>query len=81
MPNSTSIIWLLISVVAAVICFCLGRRSANIQAGSNDNLDSITGLPLRDVFEQTLDGLIKSSSDFSIALIDVDHFKCVNDEH
>ncbi len=81
MPNSTLIFWLLTSVIAAVICFCLGRRSANIQAGFHENLDSITGLPLRDVFEQTLDSLIKSSSDFSIALIDVDHFKGVNDEH
>ncbi|MFL2870151.1 MAG: GGDEF domain-containing protein [Pirellulaceae bacterium] len=81
MPTPLSIFWFLISVVAAVTCFFLGRRSIHVHTGVHDNSDSITGLPLRDGFEHTLDGLIASSSEFSIALIDVDHFKRVNDEH
>ena len=41
--------------------------------------DPLTGLPNRSVFNQTLAGLIHDREPVSLALIDIDHFKAVND--
>lgn len=41
--------------------------------------DPLTGLPNRSVFNQTLAGLIHAHAPVSLALIDIDNFKAVND--
>lgn len=41
--------------------------------------DPLTGLPNRSVFNQTLAGLIHAHEHVSLALIDIDHFKSIND--
>lgn len=49
------------------------------------NLDVLTGLPIRRAFMEELDKMVQESERngliFSLALIDVDHFKQINDSH
>lgn len=70
----------MIAALIAVIAFLAGRKSAAVKEGLESNLDMITRLPMRPAFEATVENLINSRTPFSIALIDIDHFKNVNDQ-
>lgn len=63
------------------LSFCAHRRELELVAQT----DSLTGLLNRGAFEQTLQGELHASEGnpqpISIVLLDVDHFKHVNDEH
>lgn len=80
MPVFDTTIWLLIAAVIAVIAFYAGRKSGAVKEKPESNLDLITQLQLRPAFEATVENLINSRTPFSIALIDIDHFKNVNDQ-
>ncbi|HKO19333.1 MAG TPA: GGDEF domain-containing protein, partial [Acidobacteriaceae bacterium] len=63
------------------LSFCAHRRELELVAQT----DSLTGLLNRGAFEQTLQGELhayeRDPQRISIVLLDVDHFKQVNDEH
>ena len=44
-------------------------------------LDSLTGVKNRGFFEKTISEYVRSGRDFSLLLIDIDHFKKVNDRY
>lgn len=43
--------------------------------------DGLTGLLRKDAFEQELDKMIKSGAYFGLLILDLDHFKLVNDKY
>jgi diguanylate cyclase (GGDEF)-like protein len=43
--------------------------------------DPLTGLPNRRAFDRALDGAVAAGRPFSVVLIDVDHFKTINDTY
>ncbi len=61
----------------------LGRALAQLQAIATR--DELTGLPnrrqMQALMDQELLRSLRHHHDFCIALLDLDHFKCVNDEH
>jgi len=70
-----------LAVVIATIGFIVARL---VQRASSASLDGLTGLANRRGFDDALDeamlGTARSGVQFSVALIDVDHFKAVNDQ-
>ena len=46
-----------------------------------DQVDELTGVYRRDVIVQYVDFLISENKPFSFAILDIDNFKYVNDDH
>jgi diguanylate cyclase (GGDEF)-like protein len=82
-------------VIVVSICIQVMAINASVVAGSEQRLrgiisdlavtDSLTGLPNRRQFHQmyasTLDDAVEARTPLALMLIDVDHFKQINDEH
>jgi diguanylate cyclase (GGDEF)-like protein len=71
-----------LAVVSAAIAVIVATL---VQRASSASLDGLTGLANRRGFDDALDeamlGTARTGVAFSVALIDVDHFKAINDEH
>jgi diguanylate cyclase (GGDEF)-like protein len=71
-----------LAVVSAAIAVIVATL---VQRASSASLDGLTGLANRRGFDDALDeamlGTARTGVQFSVALIDVDHFKAINDEH
>ena len=59
------------------------RKLEELQATLEARTDALTGLPNRRAFLDVLEGHLQSAHDhpFALALIDLDHFKAINDAH
>lgn len=75
---------LLLTTIAAAL---LGERAhARVRAATRElahraATDPMTGLPNRGAFMSALAGTIASGEPFSLVLLDIDHFKAVNDRY
>jgi diguanylate cyclase (GGDEF)-like protein len=71
-----------LAVVTATVALVVATL---VQRASSASLDGLTGLANRRGFDDALDEAMRVSTrtgaQFSVALVDVDHFKAVNDEH
>jgi diguanylate cyclase (GGDEF)-like protein len=61
----------------------IALRNAVVQhsAEARARTDPMTGLGNRATIERTIEGLIESQDPFSVMVIDLDHFKLINDAH
>ena len=73
---------------ASALATLVAQTSASIETSTLLNQlrsqaahDSLTGLPNRRYFDQALDGFANSTSRLSVAFVDVDYFKQVNDRY
>ena len=69
-----------IGVVSAAVAVVVARL---VRRASSASIDGLTGLANRRGFDDALDdalaGAARTGDDFSVALVDVDHFKTIND--
>ena len=60
-------------------------RKELAQVKEESLIDSLTGIPNRKAFDTTLDGIVdasrETSTPFCVLLVDIDHFKSVNDTY
>ena len=53
-----------------------------VEAKKESSIDFLTGIPNRRFFDETLASMVRqSTSDLSMLLVDIDHFKDFNDRH
>jgi diguanylate cyclase (GGDEF)-like protein len=71
-----------LAVVTATIALVVATL---VRRASSASLDGLTGLANRRGFDDALDEAMRvtarSGAQFSVALVDVDHFKAINDQH
>jgi diguanylate cyclase (GGDEF)-like protein len=73
-------------VALAVVMAAMGLVVATLaRRASAASLDGLTGLANRrgfdDALEETVRVAVRSGADLSVALVDIDHFKSINDRH
>jgi diguanylate cyclase (GGDEF)-like protein len=74
--------FLISSAVLVVAQFAVGRLRHQLdQVRNAAYIDVLTGLPNRRYAEQQLDTLVQAGRGFSMVMLDIDHFKQVNDTY
>ncbi|MCZ2818387.1 GGDEF domain-containing protein [Modestobacter sp. VKM Ac-2984] len=73
-------------VALAVVMAAIGLVVATLaRRASAASLDGLTGLANRrgfdDALEETVRVAVRTGTDLSVALVDIDHFKSINDQH
>ena len=61
--------------------FSIARQRKMLGHAADANTDQLTGMPNRRRLNDSFNELSKGSDSLSVALIDIDHFKNVNDNH
>lgn len=69
------------ATTAAFASFSVQARSLLGAMTDAANRDPLTGLENRRAFEAALERLCAASRPFALLIVDVDHFKCLNDTH
>ncbi|WP_424951067.1 GGDEF domain-containing protein [Deinococcus sp.] len=80
---TASVVQFLISSVVLVLAqFAVGRLRQQLdQVRAAAYLDVLTGLPNRRYGQQQLENMVQNARAFSLVMLDIDHFKKVNDTY
>lgn len=84
LPSFLPFIFYIMSIAAIAFYFIQNKKYLESRAEvleSKVQLDSLTGLYNREYLESSFESVMPNSEPISLILLDIDHFKAINDKH